>query len=630
MTITIKKSALFSPIFIGLLSAQALIQNYANAQSEEDYYRIETLKTPDHVELEVGGISTLPNGSIAVSTRKGQVWVIDNPHEENNKPAKFNLFASGLHEPLGMAYRDGSLYAAQRGELTRLEDTTGNGKADIYETVFSWPLSGHYHEYSFGPKIASDGSMYVTGNVSFTNASGEWWRGESIVPWRGWTMKISPDGEMEPWATGMRSPAGPGLINDEFFYTDNQGDWIPSGGVWHVTKGSFTGHPAGLSWTGKENSPVKLSAETFFATLDERRVKKDGKAVKPRNIENEKNPAIHHEMQKTFPELKLPAVWLPHGILGVSNSEILVDKSQGDFGPFAGQAFIGDQGQSKVMRVSLEKVKGEYQGVAFDFRSDFQSGILRMDWGKPGTLFVGQTNRGWGSAGWENSGVQRLVWTGKTPMEIKTVKAQPDGFEFEFTLPVDRDSALDLASYTGKSYIYKYFSVYGSPPIKIQPLDISGVTVSEDGLKVRLQVNNLTQYHVHEIHVPGIKAKESGLAVLHPAAYYTLNNIPEGESLLANEVSTKRSEVTISTEVNVTTVLAKHGCTGCHNADNRQVGPAFRDIAKKGYSVEKIVELIFQPQPENWPDYETPMPAMPQVGDADAKKIALWINSLNK
>jgi cytochrome c1 len=40
------------------------------------------------------------------------------------------------------------------------------------------------------------------------------------------------------------------------------------------------------------------------------------------------------------------------------------------------------------------------------------------------------------------------------------------------------------------------------------------------------------------------------------------------------------------------------------------------------------MSLIRKPKPENWPDHATPMPPMPQVSDADAKKIAMYIKSL--
>lgn len=610
------------------------------APTEQDYYPIVTVEAPAGVDLEVGGLSYTDDDKLAVSTRKGDVWVIENPHEEDGQPARFTRFASGIHEPLGLTFRDGSYYLAQRGELTRLQDTSGNGSADVYQTVYAWPLSAHYHEYSFGPKITEDGSMFVTLNVAF--GAKEWWRGESRVPWRGWTLKISPQGEMEPWAVGMRSPAGPGLVGDELFYTDNQGDWMPSGGIWHLNRGTFSGHPAGLRWSGEPGSPVALSAETFFSTLDERRIRKsDGERIdglafvtedgmqKPDNIANEENPATLHEARDAFPELKLPAVWLPHGILGVSNSEILANDTGGDFGPFGGQLFVGDQGQSKIMRVALEKINGEYQGVAFNFRSDFQSGVLRLAWGKPGNLFVGQTDRGWGSIGTTHAGLQRLSWNGETPMEIQMVRAMPDGFELTFTHAVDMPTARNLASYTGRSYSYKYHSVYGSPPINIEELQISGVKVSEDGLHARLLIDNLRQYYIHELYVPGIRSRESQLPVLHPAAYYTLNNIPQGGKLAAADVSTERSGGVAAADEDAETVMARHGCFGCHDASRRQVGPSFKEIAKRRYSNDRIVSLIYQPEPENWDDFETPMPPMTQVPENEARKMAEWINQRN-
>mgnify|MGYP000684041862 CR=1 FL=1 len=615
-----------------------------NNDNENDYYRLTTVPVPEGIKIEGGGVLSLPNGNLAICTRRGDVWVIENPSMENGVSPTFKKFASGLHEPLGLAYKNGAIYTAQRGELTKLVDTDVDGIADVYQTIYAWPISTHYHEYSFGPVQAPDGDFFVTANVAFGNA--EWWRGESREPWRGWTMKISEDGTMEPWATGMRSPAGYGLFNDELFYTDNQGDWMGSGGVWHVPKGAFTGHPAGLKWTGHKDSPIKLTEDQFYSKIDKRQVRRNGRYVKPENIINEEDPDFVYEMKEHFSEIQLPAVILPHGILGISNSEILEDKTNGKFGPFNGQLLVGDMGQSKIMRVVLEKIKGEYQGVAFDFRSGFQSGVMRMDFDSNGTLFVGETNRGWGSAGTTNSGLQFLKWTGRIPFEMKTVKAMPDGFEIEFTKPVDKSTAEDLDSYKGKSYIYKYHAAYGSPQTNIEELKFKGVKVSEDGLKVRIVTDNLRQYYVHEITLPGVKAKESGNITLHPSFYYTLNNIPDGKKLLTTELSTKRSSATkrkvkprkivtktstvlkVMSDKEVQPLLASNTCVACHQKEKRVVGPSFKAIAKRGYSNEKIVELIYNPQPKNWPEYATPMAPMPQVPKREALKIAAWINSL--
>ncbi len=616
---------------------------------EEDFYRIVTPAIPEGLLLEVGGICTLPNGSIAMATRRGEVWIMESPTSRN---PYFRKFASGLHEILGLEYQNGDLYCAQRGELTRLADEDGDGKADKYETVHAWPVSGHYHEYSFGPKIAPDGNFFVSGNVAFGNE--EWWRGEARVPTRGTIFKVFKDGHREEFAAGMRSPAGLGMIDGELFYTDNQGDWMGSGGLWHIKKGVFTGHPASLAWTN-ENSPIGITEKQFFAERDNRKVRNAaGAYIKPENVVNE-TPQMLWELKEKYPAVQTPAVWLPHGILGISNSDIIKDETGGAFGPFVNQIFVGDQGQSKIMRIFLEKVNGEYQGAAWDFRSGFQSGVMRMDWAKDGSLFVGETNRGWGSAGDANQGLQRLVWNGKMPFEMLRVKAMPDGFEIEFTLPVDKKSAEDLASYSAASFLYKHHPVYGSPPIHREDLKIKGVKLSPDGKSVRVVLDGLKKYFIHELNLDGIRAAGTYYSLIHPTVYYTLNNIPEGEKLSTSELKTtdsgkaKPASASASTKklvspdgkgqpakaataaptfAEVKPLLQKHTCLACHAQDKKVVGPAFKDIAKRKYSDQKIMDLIYNPQPQNWPDYATPMAPMPHVPKADVMKIASYINGL--
>ncbi|WP_375444493.1 hypothetical protein [uncultured Fibrella sp.] len=623
---------------------------------EEDFFRITKVSAPEGTLLEVGGLAMLPNGNLGISTRRGDIFIVENP---TSKRPFFRKFASGLHEVLGLAYKDGSLYCAQRGELTKLTDTNNDGKADLFETVYAWPLSGHYHEYSFGPKIAPDGKFFVTGNVAFGDE--EWWRGESRVPWRGWTMKISENGQMEPWATGMRSPAGPGMIDGEFFYTDNQGEWQGSGSLYHVKKGVFTGHPAGLRWTSLPNSPVKLTTDQLFAQVSNRQNKDaNGRFIKPENVVNE-TPDLLFKLKEKFPEIQTPAVWLPHGILGVSNSEIITIP-EGVFGPFAGQQLVGDQGMSKISRVMLEKVNGEYQGAAIEFRSGFRSGVMRLVFAPDGSLFVGETNRGWGSAGDANEGLQRLVWNNGIPFEMRTVKAMPDGFEVEFTRPVTKLSAEDLASYSVESFLYKYHPVYGSPTINKEKHAIKGVKLSDDGMRARIVVDNLRKNYIHQLTLDGVRSEEGTYSLVHPIAYYTLNNIPEGQKLAMAELSVKNSAakpVTVPaktpagkpvkagtkgtsalqmgqavslakapTFAEVRGLLTKHTCLACHNAEKQQIGPAYKDVAKRGYTNDQLVELIYNPKPANWPDYATEMPPMPQVPKADALKIAAWINSL--
>ena len=54
-------------------------------QTEDDFYIIKTVPIPQNVELEVGGMVLLPNDVLAVSTRKGQVWMITNAYQKNGQ-----------------------------------------------------------------------------------------------------------------------------------------------------------------------------------------------------------------------------------------------------------------------------------------------------------------------------------------------------------------------------------------------------------------------------------------------------------------------------------------------------------------------------------------------------------------
>jgi hypothetical protein len=146
--------------------------------------------------------------------------------------------------------------------------------------------------------------------------------------------------------------------------------------------------------------------------------------------------------------------------------------------------------------------------------------------GKDGSLFVGCTNRGWGSRGPKPWAIERLVWTGKTPFEVKEMRAKPDGFELVFTKAADAATAADVKSYAMSSYTYIFQASYGSPVVDKSTPTIEKATVSADGRSVRLVVKGLVEGNIHELTSKGVKSAE-GEGLLHPEAYYTLNQIPK-------------------------------------------------------------------------------------------------------
>jgi len=586
-------------------------------KTEQDFYEIKTLPIPQDLYLEVGGLATMPDGRLAVSTRRGEIWIVENPYQKDSHQTNFRRFASGLHEILGLAYKDGVFYCSQRGELTKITDTNRDGEADLYEPIYQFELSGNYHEYTYGPVFDKNGDMLVTLNLAWIGF------GEGkFAKWRGWLVKIKPDGTLEPQSAGLRSPAGYS-INEEgdIFYGENQGDWVGSGRITHLAKGDFAGNPGGIKWAKEPNSPFKL-------TLEE--------------IPDNGQPMF--EAAKKVKNLKLPAIWFPHAIMGISTSDIIQDTTKGKFSPFPGQYFVADQGQSKVMRVFMEKVNGVYQGFCINYREGFQSGILRERFGLDGSMFVGMTSRGWGSTGKDNFGLQRLVWNGLTPFEINTIHAKSDGFEISFTQAVDVKSVKNAASYALRSYIYKYHHQYGSPIINVNELKIKGISVSPDKKTIRISMDGIKQFYIHEFILKGV-LNEEGEPLLHETAYYTLNQIPAGDKMVINDSSTPVIEKAVIavveqpklavngkkqvvTEAQAMALLKKHTCLACHAKDKKVIGPSYEDIAKRKYSDQQILALVYKPNPQNWPDYATEMAPMSHVPANDVLKIASWINSL--
>jgi len=476
---------------------------------EQQYWKRTPLPVPDGIVLEVTGILAVPDHRLLVTTRHGEVWWVDGAYDKVPHP-RFTLFASGLHEPLGIENSPkGGYYIAQREEITRVADTDGDGRADLFETVWKIPISGNYHEYAYGPVLGKDGNLRMNLNVAFGAPTQSW------VPWRGWMVEVTPDGRMTPIAAGLRSPTS--FIETSkgiWIFSENQGEWVGSGYVTQVDPGDFVGHPASLAWSKLAGSKVKTRMEDIPA-------ESDPLYGKP-----------FFEVAKKVPGMKLPAVWFPYTILGISTSGIQEDLTHGKFGPYSSQFYVGDQGQSKVMRMSLEKVKGVWQGAAYSFESGFESGVLRLKWGDNGSLFVGETNRGWGSTGQKEFALERLDWTGETPFEIKEIRATPDGFTVHFSRPADPKTAAKPASYSISGFTYKYWANYGSPSINRLSGPIRRVSLAPDHMSVRIASACLREGYIHEIKIAGVRAADDGTPALHDTAYYTLNRIPAGARTL--------------------------------------------------------------------------------------------------
>jgi hypothetical protein len=468
-------------------------------------YAVEEIPMPKGIAPEIGGLGFTPSGRLVVVTRRSGVLTAGTA--EDPKQFDWKVFSDhSLHNANGLwVVSDRELLVSQMPELTRLRDVNGDGVAEEYETVAPFNLSGAYHEVTAGPVPDGKGGYFIALNTAshsgftFEHTRGPYsevgrrGRNFSSVQYRGWVMHLSADGKLEPWAKGFRSPNGITVDpKGEIWVTDNQGDFRATNPLYHVKRGSFYGHPSSLVW--------------------------DPAYVK----EDPKRDPLKQPMEELGQMRDPAAVWFPYGF-SRSPAEPIVDTTGGKFGPFAGQMLVADAAAPRIIRVMLEQVGGVWQGACADFYSGngLRNGSNRMTFSPDGkTLYVGQTMREWAGA---MEGLQRIVFQGGKVFEVLAMRLQADGFELEFTEPMDAGSADRPEDFSTETYWYPYESKYGSVEADLKKIVPDSVRWSGDRRKVRLGYGELRAQQVYRVTIAG--AKSGGEALGHPMVAYTVNRL---------------------------------------------------------------------------------------------------------
>ena len=484
-----KKYLIIAFLFSFILQAEEIGEMWGTAEEESKYYKIVNVPIPEGTVIETGAFAITPDGRLATGTRYGDIYFIDGAFSEKPQP-KFHKFATGMDEIFGLSIKDGAVYATQSCELTKITDTDKDGFADRFETVSdSWGY-GNYHEYAFGSKFDKDGNIFIALGLSKSYHSWELFRG--------WALKITPDGKTIPWSSGLRSPGG---VNENehgvMFYAESQGPWNSSCSLKVLSKGGFMGHPISYNWYQYTNFPKPVEPHSGGRIISE---------------------------SKRVKELIPYSVLFPYIKMGRSISGFTVNRSNGKFGPFDNQIFIGDYSLSIIMRATTEKINGVWQGACYPFREGLSTGVLNVQFSPKGQLLTGGTNRGWPVRGIKPYAIERLDWTGLTPFEVKMINITKDGFKVTFTKPVSADlKAEDIKMQT---YTHIYHGAYGGPEVDHTNPTVSQVKVSEDGLSANIVVEGRVKGHIHDFNFETVKSS-NGEKLLHKKAYYTLHEIPE-------------------------------------------------------------------------------------------------------
>lgn len=453
--------------------------------------------------FEPTAIDLAADGTLVVGTRTAGIWRL--------RDGKWQCFAEGTYECLGLHIEDDRgdrIVIAQKPELTRLTDVDGDGFADRYETVCdAFGFHGDYHEYTHGLIRDAQGNYLFTLNLCHSDdprasykAGGNFMG--SMGGYRGWACRVTPQGQFQPIASGLRSPAGLGSWTDgTTLVVDNQGEYFGSSKIFVLKENAFYGHPSSL---------VSLPK------------------MKPSST------PIRYEFWKNRAERC--AVWLPHNRYANSPGHPVVDRSAGAFGPYAGQLFLGDQTQSSLMRVDLQSVDNTMQGSVMLFGRGFSSGLMRPCFLADGSLLLGQTGRGWSSQGGKPAALQRVFWDGKTIVaDILHLRAEARGIRVSLTSPLKKEIAAEklLEKCQLKSWTYLDSSNYGSPEHETRDNPIARVEIAADRRSLLLHCEDFSQpascldriYHFRFIQA--VDCFEQPLAREEMDAYLTLRAIPQ-------------------------------------------------------------------------------------------------------
>jgi hypothetical protein len=478
------------------VSAADLGAMWGTAEAEAEYYELVTIPIPHGIPLRVGSMDALDDRRLAVGTRKGDIYILDGAFESDPNPT-YHLFASGQDEIFGLSHKGKDFFVTQFGGVNRVSDSDGDGVADRFYTLSNNWGYAEGHEFAFGSKPDPGGNIWVALGLTASYHSRQLFRG--------WCLKVTPDGKTLPVCSGLRSPGGVAANKEGvMFAIESQGPWNGSCSLKHLKQGAFLGHPASYNWYEFSGIP------------------------KPELEPNNKSRLTVEK--KRVKELLPYAVLFPYIKMGRSISGFQLNQTKGKFGPFEDQLFLGDYTLSIIMRATTEEVNGVWQGACYPFREGLSTGIMNVEFTPKGQLMAGgfRTNAQWPVRGLEPYALQRLEWTGKMPFEMQEINIRPKGFRITFTEALDPAIAAKPETYVISTYTHVFTAGYGSPEVDHTSATVSRAEVADDGMSVRIYLDAFQEGHIHDFDLAAMRSA-TGKPLVHNKAYYTVNEIPSGE-----------------------------------------------------------------------------------------------------
>lgn len=420
-----------------------------------------------------------PYGDVPAASADAKLYVVSGMAGAMDK-IQVKEIANTWMQMTGITVVNDTIYVADRDAQYRIldKDNPVDLKANRSKVV-DWPDEGKWnrgrfwHQYLFTP-LFHKGYFHAP----YSGSIGE--GGMSNVPptsaMSGAFLKWKPGGALEIVAGGLRSPNGLNISPaGDMMVTDNQGGWFPASTFSLIKPGRFYG--------------CRNTTPNFA---------------------------------ESWP-YQPPVAWLPHGDIRRSPTQAIhVPK-----GPHQGDWLMGDIFHTGLVRVNVDTIKGEYQGGVFWFsRGTGNSAINRLAWGPDGALYLGTVERiGSLPMGGPSPMYRMSLKSGAAVFEMKSINLLADGFQIEFTAPVDKATAA-VSAFTLSQWKYVRTLAYGEGRVNdpAGTIFVTGTGVSADGRRVHVKVNKLTTDRVVHFKLAGIRSAV-GQAPFDDESWYTLNNL---------------------------------------------------------------------------------------------------------
>jgi hypothetical protein len=218
-----------------------------------------------------------------------------------------------------------------------------------------------------------------------------------------------------------------------------------------------------------------------------------------------------------------PVVWFPADEGGYQLTPGCIFTAE----PYRDQILVGNGVRGEIDRFFIEECAGASQGCAFRFAAGLSVGLNLILTSDDGSFLIARHGARPNEAA--DSILlhgDHLVPSGQVPFEMLAVRAMSNGFEIEFTKPLDPRVGRDPESYYVEQWPFDVAK--GKPPTRDgRTTPVKSASVAPDRRRVFLEVGTLKPSHVIYLRLLPPCLSEDGQLPWSTEAWYTLHALPK-------------------------------------------------------------------------------------------------------